>query len=58
VLDPFIGSGTTAIAALETERQFIGFEKNVEYCDIAKKRIFPYLGQQKINKYTKVVNNG
>lgn len=39
VLDPFMGSGTTAIAAIRTERQYIGFELNSEYCDYAQKRI-------------------
>ncbi len=39
VLDPFMGSGTTAIAAMNTGRNFIGFELSKEYCDIAKKRI-------------------
>lgn len=39
VLDPFMGSGTTAKMALETNRNFIGFEISKEYCDIANKRI-------------------
>lgn len=39
VLDNCIGSGTTAIAALRTGRQFIGFELEREYVEIANKRI-------------------
>ena len=39
VLDPFMGSGTTAVAALKTGRKYIGFECSAEYCEIAKKRI-------------------
>lgn len=39
VLDNCIGSGTTAIAALNTSRFFIGIEKEKEYVDIANKRI-------------------
>lgn len=39
VLDNCIGSGTTAIAALNTGRLFIGIEKKKEYVDIANKRI-------------------
>ena len=39
VLDPFLGSGTTGIAALELKRQFIGIEKSEEYMNIAKARI-------------------
>lgn len=39
VLDPFMGSGTTAIACLEARRKFIGFELEQEYIDIAQGRI-------------------
>lgn len=39
VLDPCMGSGTTAIACIKTGRKFIGFEKDTEYFNIAKERI-------------------
>ncbi len=39
VLDPFSGSGTTAVAAKKLGRDFIGVEINQEYCDIAKERL-------------------
>lgn len=39
VLDNCIGSGTTAIACINTNRNFIGIEKEKEYFDIANKRI-------------------
>lgn len=39
VLDPFAGSGTTAVACKELNRNFIGFEINKEYYDIAIDRI-------------------
>ena len=39
VLDPFIGSGTTAKMALLNNRNFIGFEISEEYCEIAEQRI-------------------
>lgn len=39
ILDPFMGSGTTAIAALREHRHFIGFELNKEYYDKACERI-------------------
>ncbi len=39
VLDPFMGSGTTAIVAERLNRRWIGIEINKEYCDIAVKRI-------------------
>ena len=39
VLDPFMGSGTTALAAILLFRQYIGFDISQEYCDLASKRI-------------------
>lgn len=39
VLDPFLGSGTTAVACLETKRQYIGFEINEKYYNIAMDRL-------------------
>lgn len=39
ILDPFMGSGTTAKMALKNQRNFIGFELSQEYCDIANERI-------------------
>ena len=39
VLDPFMGSGTTAKMALLNNRHFIGFEISKEYCNIANERI-------------------
>lgn len=39
VLDPFLGSGTTAVACKQLNRNFIGIEINQDYCDIANKRL-------------------
>ena len=39
VVDNCIGSGTTAIACINTNRNYIGFEKDITYFEIAKKRI-------------------
>ena len=39
ILDPFLGSGTTAIAAKLLERNFVGYEIEEEYIEIAKNRI-------------------
>ncbi len=39
VLDPFIGSGTTAIAAEKSSRQWIGMDISEEYCELARRRI-------------------
>lgn len=39
VLDPFMGSGTTALACIETARQYIGYEISEDYVKIAESRI-------------------
>jgi DNA modification methylase len=39
VLDPFMGSGSTAVACIKTKRNYIGFDTNAEYCSIAEARI-------------------
>ena len=39
VLDPFLGSGTTGVACVNTHRNFIGMEVDKDYFDIAEKRI-------------------
>lgn len=43
VLDPFLGSGTTAMVALDLNRLVIGFEIRQDYCDIAANRIETFL---------------
>jgi site-specific DNA-methyltransferase (adenine-specific) len=48
ILDPFLGSGTTAIACLKLNRNFIGIEKEADYVKIAEARIKPYLEQRKL----------
>jgi DNA modification methylase len=40
VLDPFVGSGTTAIAAAEQARRFVGYDISEKYIDVAKRRVF------------------
>jgi len=39
VFDPFIGSGTTAVACKELGRYYIGIEINPEYCQMAEQRL-------------------
>lgn len=39
VLDPFMGSGSTAVACKQIERNFIGFEINKKYCELARSRL-------------------
>ena len=39
VLDPFMGSGQTALAAIETDRHFVGYDTDETYCALANERI-------------------
>jgi site-specific DNA-methyltransferase (adenine-specific) len=39
VLDPFMGAGSTAVAAVETDRRYIGFDTDATYIDLAERRI-------------------
>lgn len=39
VLDPFIGSGSTAVAAVETGRHYVGFDTEAEYIELAEQRL-------------------
>ena len=40
VLDPFMGSGSTALAALQLSRTYVGIDLNPEYVDLSQKRLF------------------
>jgi len=48
ILDPFMGSGTTAVSAIKSDRKFVGYDISQEYIDLAVKRISPLLQQTKI----------
>lgn len=48
VLDPFMGSGTTAVSAIKTDRKFVGFDTNAEYIKLANNRLEKYRVQEKI----------
>ena len=48
VLDPFMGSGTTGVAAIQMGRKFIGIEREPKYFDIACKRIKQAVGQKQL----------
>ncbi|MCS7254618.1 MAG: site-specific DNA-methyltransferase [Armatimonadetes bacterium] len=48
VLDPFIGSGTTAIAALRLGRMFVGYEVNPNYVALANQRIKTFLDKRSL----------
>lgn len=45
VLDPFMGSGQTAIAALKTHRFYVGYETNSEYVKLAERRISEFVSE-------------
>ena len=45
VLDPFCGSGTTCLAAIKNNRNFVGYDVVEEYVDLAQKRITDYKSQ-------------
>lgn len=66
VIDPFMGSGTTALAAKKAGRNFIGIDIAQEYCDLAKERlkgfertgIDPFQSERKVKRRkTKVYPN-
>lgn len=46
VLDPFMGSGTTALACIRNGRKYIGFEISEQYCQIAQQRVQEATQQQ------------
>jgi site-specific DNA-methyltransferase (adenine-specific) len=46
IFDPYMGSGTTAIAAIRENRKYLGSEISSEYVELAYKRLKPYLTQQ------------
>jgi site-specific DNA-methyltransferase (adenine-specific) len=48
IYDPFMGSGTTAVAAIKHERKYVGSEISEEYCEIANKRITIELSQARL----------
>ncbi len=48
ILDFFSGSGTTLVACQKLNRRFIGIEINPQYCEIARKRIQPWLEQRRL----------
>lgn len=51
ILDPFMGSGTTGVAAVQLGRQFLGFEIDPEYCRLSNDRIEAARKGLKLNEY-------
>lgn len=50
ILDPFMGSGTTGVAAIKLNRQFVGIDLNPEYVDLSRKRIEDAIEDKKHKK--------
>jgi modification methylase len=53
VLDPFMGSGTTAIAALLNDRAYLGIELSPQYIQMSEKRIAEFSNQGRLNFHRK-----
>ena len=49
ILDPFMGSGTTAIAALKSDRFYLGYDNSIEYVKLAEDRIEKYTNQLEVD---------
>ena len=39
IFDPFMGSGTTGVAAMKLKRKFVGIDNTKDYCELAQKRL-------------------
>ena len=50
VFDPFMGSGSTAIACINTNRNYIGFELDKQYCEMANERIRKALTEKAVGE--------
>jgi len=46
ILDPFVGSGSTCVAALKANRKYIGYDIDKQYCELAERRILSECKQQ------------
>ncbi len=49
ILDPFIGSGQTAIASIKSNRNYIGYDIDENYCKLAEKRIKEIISQTRLS---------
>lgn len=57
VLDPFVGSGSTAVACKQLNRDFIGFDIEKKYCQLANKRLSRFERGCYINEPTSALNH-
>ena len=57
VLDPFMGSGQAAIATLQCERRYVGYEIEQRYCRLAGRRIKQFVKEFKAQQVLSLLNN-
>ena len=55
LLDPFMGSGTTAVVGIDLQRPVVGFEIRKDYCDMAAARIEVFLREKKLKEAQQVL---
>jgi site-specific DNA-methyltransferase (adenine-specific) len=48
VLDPFMGTGATGEATLQLARDFIGIDISPKFCELARRRLYKYIGQERL----------
>lgn len=48
ILDPFLGSGTTSLSAIKNGRNYVGYDTNKKYVELADKRVAEYANQTKL----------
>lgn len=48
ILDPFLGSGTTSLSAIKNERNYVGYDTNKKYTELADKRVSEFANQTKL----------
>lgn len=48
ILDPFLGSGTTSLSAIKNGRNYVGYDTNKKYVELADKRVAEYSNQTKL----------
>ena len=48
ILDPFLGSGTTSLSAVKNDRNFVGYDTNIKYIELADRRVSEYKNQTKL----------
>lgn len=58
ILDPFMGSGQTALAAIKTNRKYVGYEINPSYVEMAERRIKELRNKLEMNLFKNLAEEG